>query len=71
MVKDYASLGICEGCRYVGTDLFRVKLYCDHPAFHLGGRPVPIATVRANIQNCSLKEPRENQLKSLLKQWVT
>lgn len=91
MAKDYASLtrgeyqvtstapivGICKGCKYLGTDLFRSNLYCSHSyavvptsmAFYWGGVPVPVDRIRISPYKCSLKEPQDGWFKRLWNQW--
>lgn len=82
MAKDYASLtsesyvttstalkvGICKGCRWLGTDLFRTHLYCNNPDVVLpvsygititNDIPVDVRVVRKSDQYCFWKEVKK------------
>jgi hypothetical protein len=65
MVKNHAPIGICKGCRWVGTDLFRTNLYCTNSNVVLPVNygititneiPVSVLSVRTSDENCSWKE---------------
>jgi|PlaIllAssembly_1097288.scaffolds.fasta_scaffold44906_5 hypothetical protein len=65
MAKNHAPIGICKGCKWVGTNLFRTELYCTNYNVVLPVKygititndiPVSVWMVRKAVDDCFWKE---------------